>query len=104
MSDKFINLGGDEPYDLPDNENWKYVVYYYNDYGYDGDGELVVVRNDNKISLPRDLTHCSCYSPCEKCSWNEDEFHELSYYENIDNVHDVKPCDVIITKLRELLS
>lgn len=41
--------------------NW--VVYHYNNYGYDGDG-FIVWRNGNKYGYTR-ISHCSCYGPVD---------------------------------------
>lgn len=61
---EIYKLGPDEPYDLnylPDDSDW--VVYYYENTGYEGYGQLVYQHQEKLFTL--NLCHCSCYGPLE---------------------------------------
>lgn len=63
-------LGPDIPYDLdylPGDADW--VVYSYENYGYEGDGELVYKHNGRLFTL--NLSHCSCYGPLDRLPGTE---------------------------------
>lgn len=50
--------------DIRNQENYQWVVYWYENGGYDGSGEMVALGNDGTLYY-RNLGHCSCYGPCD---------------------------------------
>jgi len=63
-------------------DNYEWVVYHYENYGYEGDGELIAYDGD--ILHIYQLGHCSCYGPLEG---NCDAISKEKYL-NSDNVLD----------------
>lgn len=65
---ELYNVGVDElnEYDLKDmnGSNFKWIVYWYENGGYDGSGEAVGLHEDGMIYV-KGLGHCSCYGPMD---------------------------------------
>jgi hypothetical protein len=47
---------------LGEEKTWRWCVYWYESYGYDGSGMLVACDESGDL-YSCDLGHCSCYSP-----------------------------------------
>lgn len=69
-------LNDGELFDLEENSDIDWIIYDYEDYGYEGSG-WALVRNKNDIYLLYNLSHCSCYGPLDNTyivrynSWTE---------------------------------
>ena len=72
---------GDYDFEYIGND-YEWVVYHYENWGYEGDGELVAYDGD--ILHIYQLGHCSCYGPLEGSS----EAISKEKYLNSDNVLD----------------
>ena len=84
-----VNIGNDEfdDYDYEDLQKGAPlgiavvdVIYWYKNYGYDGEG-TVVYRDSRRKWHINDLGHCSCYGPCHdgfsKITYSLDEIKKL---------------------------
>lgn len=56
---------------LIESGKYKWIVYHYENHGYDGTGELAAMDAANGLIATYCLGHCSCYGPL-------DEFQSLS--------------------------
>jgi hypothetical protein len=68
---RIYNVGTDELSDWDFNEvsqdKYKWIVYWYENGGYDGNGEAVALGKDDDKLYCKNLGHCSCYGPMD--SW-----------------------------------
>jgi len=100
---KIFNVGDNKPHGLPSeqDENFVWLVYYYEDGYYDGSGEAVALMADGRLQL-LNLSHCSCYEPFE--DWMNGQFVSIEeYLRPKDSVHDIEVKNVVDIKVRELL-
>jgi len=80
---KFYSVGPDE---LTDEDQvalsggqYDWVVYWYENYGYDGSGEAVGLLDGRRVLEIFDLGHCSCYGPLE--DWQYGKWRVVSVRE-----------------------
>ena len=71
---KIYQVGPDIPYDCPseEDERFEWLVYWYEDGGYDGSGEAVALGKDGLL-YGFNLGHCSCYGPFDSWDYNKIE-------------------------------
>lgn len=84
-------------------EAYKWIVYDYQDGGYDGSGVAVAYKEENGLLYIKNLGHCSCYGPMD--SW-ETECYVMTVAELLrdkDSVMDFDCKDAIKNKVRELI-
>lgn len=76
----------------------KWIVYWYENGGYDGNGQAVVLKEDGLLYVG-DLGHCSCYGPTESLEGLKGitvkEYLEPTVFDNY--------TDAVLIKVRELL-
>ena len=100
---KVYQVGPDCPYDLPDqDERYEWLVYYYEDWGYDGSGEAVALTKDGYLQH-YDLGHCSCYGPFDAWGNSSGQTTVEEYFRESDNIHDPDYKDEVKIKVAELL-
>ena len=104
---KIYNVGKDVPYDLPSEDDSTYVwlVFDYEDGGYDGQGTAVALGVDGLIYV-KDLSHCSCYGPFDGFGYGKwsPGVTIMEYMRPKDSVHDMDIVDVIHQKVVKLLN
>lgn len=61
---KEYKVGPDDPYGLPSDKGYRWIVHWYQEGSYDGDGEAVAFDGE-KLHI-YNLGHCSCYGPFEQ--------------------------------------
>jgi hypothetical protein len=105
---KEYSLGSDKldnDYDLAVVKDADIVVYDYENYGYEGDGYLVAVK-DSKYYYCY-LGHCSCYGPTDDFKYDK-PYNNLIILKAamINNTYgsDNPRIEGIINKLKEVLS
>lgn len=101
---KVYDVGPDElnRYDL-EQVGWSYqwIVYWYENGGYDGSGYGVGLREDGLLDTIT-LGHCSCYGPISGNTWETQTVEK--FFEQKISVHDYDHREEVINKVRELLS
>ena len=80
-------------------EKYDWVVYRYNNYGYDGDGELVALGKDGLLYC-MSLGHCSCYGPVDNQSFSTLTVEEFA--KGPENIFD-NDYALVRSKVLELL-
>ena len=103
---KIYQVGPDVPYDLPgeDNEQFEWVVFWYEDGGYDGSGEAVALCKDDGLLYIKDLGHCSCYGPMDGGMESGDKMTVEKFLEDKDDIHSYDARKEIKDKVSELVS
>ena len=103
-----FSVGPDEikSYYIKINEDlYEWLVYWYKDNYYDGEGEAVALRkSDGKLAI-KNLMHCSCYGPMD--CWETGATIVVSIEEWLrpkDSIFDVDCMDSIKVKVNSLLS
>lgn len=97
-----FKVGPDEPYDLDSlGTDFIWLVYWYQDGGYEGSGEAVKLGMDGKLYVAN-LGHCSCYSPCED-GFKGKGFTIDQFKESLDSVHGLIEYKEIRDKIMELI-
>lgn len=98
-----FSVGPDElpEYELPNVEDYIWLVYWYENYGYEGSGEAVALDKEGHLQYSR-LEHCSCYGamegfPCKTFMTVEEFFAPK------ENIHDVDFMDEIKEKVKLLM-
>lgn len=102
---KIYQVGPDEPYDLPgeDDEQFEWLVHWYENYGYEGSGEAIGLCKQNGLLYLKNLGHCSCYGPMEAGLESGDEFTVEQFFEQNENVLSQDFRKEIKDKVQELL-
>ncbi|MFA5572276.1 MAG: hypothetical protein WDA42_04150 [Candidatus Bathyarchaeia archaeon] len=95
------NIGPDDVGELPDGTDIRWIVYWYESYGYDGLGQAVILWLDDSVTI-QDLGHCSCYGPFE--SMGKDNTTLADILRKNDNIHDLNIREDIMLKIRKLLN
>lgn len=101
---EIYNVGQDVPYDLPDqDERFEWLVYWYEDGGYDGNGECVGYNKEDGMLYTKNLGHCSCYGPFD--GWGTDctKVTPEEFFRDKDSIFDPDNMDVIKKKVAELI-
>ena len=98
-----FSVGPDElsSYEIDEvkNENAKYLVYSYENFGYEGSGDAIVINNDNSL-IHHELSHCSCYGPFDGGGTSVSIEDVLAPKES---VHEFDCAEEIKSKVKELL-
>lgn len=105
---KIYNVGvdslGEYDFERLDEESYKYFIYNYRDFGYDGSGAAVLKDDNGKFTLVN-LGHCSCYGPLEernpKCIYSLEEITKL-LDKRCQDEYDRKYVKDVAEKLKEL--
>jgi hypothetical protein len=102
---KIYQVGPDVPYDLPgeDDQRFEWVVFWYEDGGYDGSGEAVGLCKDDGLLYIKDLGHCSCYGPMDGGLESGDKMTVEDFLKHNESVLAYEPKDEIKSKVAELL-
>jgi hypothetical protein len=102
-----FSVGPDElnEYDSHDvmkiQENYVWLVYWYENYGYEGFGEAVALDKEGRLQYS-DLGHCSCYGPME--SFPSKTFMTVEeFFVQREDIHDVDFRDEIKEKVKSLM-
>ena len=101
---KIYQVGPDMPYGLPeeDDQQFDWVVFWYEDGGYDGSGEAVALCKDDGLLYIKDLGHCSCYGPMDGGLESGATVTVEKFLEQRDNIHSFARTE-IEEKVFELL-
>jgi len=101
---KIYSLGPDnlEDYELTQitEDQFEWLVYSYENYGYEGGGDAVALGKDGSLYYSS-LSHCSCYGPTE--SWPDKKMSIEEFLRDKDNVHDYHFMEEVDKKVRALL-
>lgn len=102
---KIYQVGPNVPYDLPgeENQDFEWVVFWYEDGGYDGSGEAVGLRKQDGLLYVKNLEHCSCYGPMDGGLESGGLFTVEEFLNHKDNVLDFDARKEIKDKIAELL-
>ncbi len=76
-----------------------YIVYWYEIYSYEGDGDCVVIHHDNSMEY-FGMSHCSCYGPLEDSGVSITVEDIVSTKESI---HEFDCKEEVKNKVKELL-
>jgi len=103
---KIYQVGPDTPYDLPgeDNQRFEWLVYWYEDGGYDGSGEAVAFCKDEGMLYVRNLEHCSCYGPLDGGMESGVKYPVEKFLEEKDDIFTYDARKEIKEKVSELLA
>lgn len=103
---KIYNVGPDELYDLPgeDDQKWEWLVFWYEDGGYDGSGEAVALCKEDNLLYIKNLSHCSCYGPMDGGMGSGDKVTIEDFVSHKDNIHIYDARMEIKDKVVELLA
>lgn len=102
---EIYNVGVDElaNYELECRDDFKFIVYQYENYGYEGDGEAVgLCLTDNMLYI-KNLSHCSCYGPMDGGIESGDKMTIEDFLSEKEDVHAYDALKAIKDKVRELL-
>jgi hypothetical protein len=95
------DLNSDYELNKIDENLFEFVVYWYEDGGYDGNGQLVAFSKEKELHV-YDLSHCSCYGPLE--AWgNPVKMDVAEFLRPKDSVHDYEFKKLVESKVKELL-
>lgn len=104
---QIYNVGPDS-FDESDFENilrdyeYKWIVVYYINYGWEGDGELLALGMDGVLHH-KALGHCSCFSPLDE--WDQCEKITIEEFLRVkDSIHDIEFREEVDEKVRSLLA
>jgi hypothetical protein len=82
-------------------ENYVWLVYWYESYGYEGSGEVVALDKEGHLQYS-DLGHCSCGGPME--SFPSKTFMTIEeFFVQKEDIHDVDFKDEIKEKVKSLI-
>lgn len=104
---KIYNVGQDvlsEEYDLGQvvKEKYLWLVYWYENGGYDGHGEAVALGTDGML-YRTGLSHCSCYGPMDGFG-GVTAITKEEFLRDKDDIFDYDARKEVKDKVRELLS
>jgi hypothetical protein len=102
---EIYNVGQDElsEYDLQEvvKEKYLWLVYWYENDGYDGNGEAVALGVDGML-YRTGLSHCSCYGPMEAFG-GATPITKKEFFRDKDDIFDYDARMEVKEKVRELL-
>ncbi len=98
-------VGPDAAYDegQVQDERFEWVVYWYEDGGYDGSGNAVGYNKDDQCLYSYDMGHCSCYGPFDSWGSNQTKVTVEEFFRDKDCIFDPDYKDEVVKKVAELL-
>lgn len=101
---KIYQVGPDLPYDLDENdERFEWVVFWYENEGYDGSGEAIGLCKQDGLLYIKNLEHCSCYGPMDAGLESGDKITIEEFMKHKESVHDYEAMAETKEKVIELL-
>lgn len=101
---EIYNVGDEECCDVYADEKFRWIVYVYENYGYEGGGEAVGYNIEDGLLYVQSLSHCSCYGPMDDGFNGATKYTVEEYLRVKDNVLDYESMDCVKKKVHELLS
>lgn len=102
------NVGPDElsdwEFEEMDAKGFKFVVYWYENGGYDGSGEAVGLCMEDNLIYVKNLSHCSCYGPMDGGMKAGDSMSVEEFLSHKEEVLAYDARKEIKDKVRELVS
>jgi len=102
---RIYNVGKDELSDWDFNEvkqeKYKWIVYEYENGGYDGSGHAVAMDQDGLLHC-KDLGHCSCYGPMDSWETGCSTMTVEEFLKDKDSIFDYDCKDEIKKQVRRL--
>ncbi len=102
---RIYNVGTDELSDWDFNEvkeeKYKWIVYWYENGGYDGSGEAVAMDQDGLLHC-KNLGHCSCYGPMDSWETGCATMTVEEFLKDKDSIMDYDCKDEIKKQVRRL--
>lgn len=94
-----------QEYDLREvkEDDYQWIVYWYEYESYEGQGEAVALRKDGTIVV-KDLGHCSCYGPMDEWETGCSSFSKNEFLAKRESVHDYYNREEVMAKVLELLT
>jgi hypothetical protein len=103
---KIYSVGKDELCDWDFNdikqEKYKWVVYEYENYGYEGGGHAVAMDHEGTLYC-KDLGHCSCYGPLDSWETGCTKMSVEEFLKDKESILEYDCTDVIKNKVRCLV-
>lgn len=104
---KIYNVGKVElcEYDfseIKDQIKYEWMVYWYDQDGYDGSGEAVALGKDGVLYC-KNLGHCSCYGPMESWETGCSQLTVEEFFRDKDSIFDYDCKEAIKKEVRSLL-
>ncbi len=96
-------VGPDMPYGLSEDQKFAWVVIYYENGGYDGQGEAVALCKDDGLLYIKNLGHCSCYGPMDDGLEAGGTMTVEKFLEDKEDIISYDAKDVVKEKVSELL-
>lgn len=101
---KLYCVGPDEAYDEPgQDDRYEWLVYWYEEGDYCGDGEAVALGKDGKL-YTYGLGHCSCYGPFDDWGTFDETVEVEKFLGQKESIHESDWEDAVKDKVRELLN
>lgn len=102
---KIYQVGPDVPYDLPgeDNQQFDWLVFWYEDGGYDGSGDAVALGKEDGLLYVKNLGHCSCYGPMDGGMESGTKYTVEQFLEDKEDIFTYDPRTELKEKVKELL-
>jgi hypothetical protein len=99
---KVFQVGPDElGFSIKDEQEFDWVVYYYEQGDYDGNGEAVALKNG--VLYVQNLGHCSCYGPMDDGLEGGDQMTLEQFWNVKEDIHQHDMMEEIKEKVIELL-
>lgn len=89
--------------EVKDDPRFEWFVYWYQDGGYDGQGDALALCKEDGLLYYKDLSHCSCYGPMEGWSTGSTKYTVEQFFEDSDSIFAWTVRDEIKAKVTELL-
>lgn len=80
---EIVSIGPDEDGAYFKEEGAKFIVYWYENYGYEGSGDAIACDKDGQL-WHQGLSHCSCNDPWDD-GWCKVDIGDI----HSDSVHDL---------------
>lgn len=88
--------------EVQDDGRFEWLVYWYEDGGYDGSGEAVALGKDGLLYI-KNLGHCSCYGPMDGWATDCDKTTAQEFFKKKESIFELEVKDEIYKKVRELI-
>ncbi len=82
---------------------YRWIVYEYENYGYEGDGTAVAYKESDGLLYCKGLGHCSCYGPMDSWETSASKVSVEEYLRDKEDIFEEDGKDVIKSKVRELV-